>query len=269
MEYKKTSSTDLILLAYQKHNDETYWSIIQELHIRGSQQEFDLAQQLTLSNDPISREIGADILGQLGLSLGHFHEKSVEILIHLLSDPSDDVIASSAFSLGHRTDIKTIPTLIKLVPHTNPRIRYAVAFGLSCLEDIDAIRGLIVLSYDQDEDTRNWATFGLGSQCEMDLPEIRKALLDRITDPIPEIRGEAMIGLAERHDERILPFVQQELEGEFHGSWAIKASALLASPQLCPSLQRLKPSFDPELDSYFILEIDDAILTCCSTNTKE
>ncbi|MFW1858305.1 HEAT repeat domain-containing protein [Acinetobacter defluvii] len=240
-----------------------------ELHLRGSQQEFDLAKELTSSNDPVSRVIGADILGQLGCSLRHFHDESVEILIQLLSDVNDDVIASAAFSLGHRNHAKAIPTLIKLLHHTNPRIRYGVAFGLSCLEDVDAIRGLITLSYDQDEDTRNWATFGLGSQCEMDFPEIRKALHDRVSDLIPEIRGEAMIGLAERKDESIIPILQQELDSEFYGSWAIKAAALLASPLLCPSLQRLKLRFHHDLDGCFIAEIDDAILTCCSPSTKK
>ena len=44
-----------------------------------------------------------------------------------------------------------------------------------------AVESLILLSADPDEDIRNWATFGLGSQAEgVDTPELREALVRRL-----------------------------------------------------------------------------------------
>lgn len=269
MDYKIQSTEDLIILAYKEENSEEYWDIIVELHLRGTQHEFDLAKELTNSIEPIFRKIGADILGQLDITRKNFQNESVDILIHLLTDPIEDVIKSTAIALGHRRSYIAIPSLMALVNHPNAEIRYSVAFGLSCLQNIDAIQGLITLSRDQDDDTRNWATFGLGNQCEMDLPEIRKALHDRITDPVPEIRGEALIGLAERNDHSIIEAVKLELVGEFHGSWAIQAANLLASPQLCIPLQNLRSKISTSPDSYFISEIDEAIISCCKFDLEK
>lgn len=87
-------------------NDEyEYWNIIAELHSRGTSLEFNAAKTLTSFSDPVMREMGADILGQLGWSTKTFHIESVALLIDLLNDPHEDVVASAAFALGHRQDI--------------------------------------------------------------------------------------------------------------------------------------------------------------------
>ena len=263
IDFKIESTDNLILLAYEENESEIYWNIIAELHSRGSQQEFEIAKNLSISNDSIYREIGADILGQLSFSQNKFHQQSVKILIHLLNDVNEDVIASSAYSLGHRNDIKAVPSLINLLNHPNSRVRNGVAFGLSCLENSDAIKGLIYLTNDKNEDVRNWATFGLGNQCEMDLPEIREALYQRLQDEVPEIRGEAFIGLANRKDFSIIHPLIQELNGEFNGSWAIEATNLLSESRLCPSLKSLREKIKDKFEEYFLLEIDEAILNCC------
>lgn len=259
------STNNLIMFAYAENDSEIYWNIIAELHHRGSQQEFDIAKSLALSHDPVHREIAADILGQLAFSKNEFDYQSVEILINLLNDNNEDVIASAAFSLGHRNDTRAVPSLINLLKHPNPRVRHGVACGLSCLENINAIKGLIFLTHDKNEDVRNWATFGLGDQCEMDLPEIREALYQRLTDEISEIRGEAFIGLANRKDFSIVNLLIQELEGDFNGSWAIRASKLLADSRLCLPLKALRNNIDITSDEYFLSELDEAILNCCET----
>jgi HEAT repeat protein len=60
---------------------------------------------------------------------------------------------------------------------------------------------------DDDEDVRDWATFGLGVQGDMDSVEIRDALFERLSDPNEDVRGEAMAGLGKRRDRRVLPFL--------------------------------------------------------------
>ncbi len=75
----------------------------------------------------------------------------------------------------------------------------------------EAVAALRELSADEDEDVRNWATFGIGRMHEGDDPATREALIARVEDPHDETRGEAIWGLAFRHDERVLPHLVREL----------------------------------------------------------
>jgi HEAT repeat protein len=63
-----------------------------------------------------------------------------------------------------------------------------------------------------DDDFRDWATFGLGVQGDMDSVEIREALVRRLNDPDEDVREEAMVGLAKRKDERAVPALLPALE---------------------------------------------------------
>jgi HEAT repeat protein len=64
---------------------------------------------------------------------------------------------------------------------------------------------LIALTGDTDDDVRNWAVFGLGNLGDGDSVEIRNALFSRLDDSNKNIREEAMVGLARRKDQRVLP----------------------------------------------------------------
>ncbi len=267
MELQSQPTSSLVAMAYETENEDDYWKIIAEIHKRGTRCEFDFAKTLVNSNDAVKREIGADILGQLGWSKKNsFHNDSVSLLIALLSDNNEEVIASAGFSLGHRNDARAIPRLLKLVRHSNPKIRYGVVSALSGLENDKAIESLIILSHDKNFDVRNWATFGLGSQCEIDTSELRAALLERITDNEYEIRGEALVGLARRKDLRIQGAVLEELEGEFNGSWVLEAAQLLALPEFCEPLRRLIDQLVGE-NECFLREANEAIKMSCVNET--
>jgi len=255
---------ELIDLAYSTKNHKKYWKLIAELHKRGTIFEFKEAKRLCSSKNPIKREIGADILGQLGWGEKAFHNKSVSLLIELLKDPKSNVIDSAAFALGHRRDPKAISPLLKLINHKNNRVRYGVTFGLISHDDIDAVNGLIILSKDLDYNVRNWATFGLGSMTELDNEEIRKALLERLKDEEPEIRGEALIGLAIRKDKRVKEAIIKELSGEFYGNWVLEAAALTKDSDFYPLLINLRDKLikENELEPRFISDFEDAIKAC-------
>jgi HEAT repeat protein len=258
-------TSDLIKSAYKTDDSDVYWKIIHELRGRGSKVEFNAAKHLVKSDDTVDREIGADILGQLDWPEKKFHDDCVLILIELLKDNEPDVIASAAFSLGHRNDLRAVTNLIKLVGHDSAWVRYGVAFGLIGLEDETAVDALILLSRDSDFDVRNWATFGLGSLCEIDTPELRNALFERITDDEHEIRGEALVGLATRKDIKVFDAVMRELEGEFYGNWAVQAAGLLESPDFINVLEKLKLRLAENTEDRFLDDIDDAISACKQT----
>lgn len=261
----KLSIPEIIKLAYSVDDDEKYWILIAALHELGNQEVFTKAKSLSRSADPINREIGADILGQLGWKKKYCHDESVQILIELLNDKVPDVVASAACSLGHRNDKRSISCLLKLVNHSCARVRDGVAFGLSTLDDIEAVNGLISLSKDADFDVRNWATFSLGSQCDIDNQDIRLALHERIQDDDAEIRGEAFIGLARRKDITIKQKLIVELSEEFNGIWPVEACSYIPDSDYIPILQRLLENLGPEDRVQFEKEIYGVIQECRKT----
>ena len=133
--------------------------------------------------------------------------------------------------------------------------------GLSCLDDPEAIAGLIELSRDAATNVRDWATFGLGSMTEADTPELRAALLARVTDDDPETRGEALIGLANRRDERAIEPILHELAGEYHGGWALEAAERFGLPVFHESILALRPTI-MEQPSHHRASFEDALAAC-------
>ncbi len=121
---------------------------------------------------------------------------------------------------------------------------------------------------DTDYEVRDWAIFGLGQQCEMDSPEIREVFIKHLSEDDPEIRGEAMIGLAIRKDERVKPAIVQELEGEFHGTWAVRAAELYPDSEFIDLLKQVRTEQLDEVGDYMISDIDDAIKACASSVPK-
>ena len=159
-----------------------------------------------------------------------FKEKSLPILLKASKINDDiDALQSITMALGRMNDEKAIQRILDLKVHSHKDIRLAVAHGLLTIDDNDAIKALIELSADSDEDVRNWATFGLGSQIETDTEEIRNALFARVdekgSEVCDEIRGEALVGLALRKDERVINPLLKELSSESVGMLAVEAAS--------------------------------------------
>ncbi|NOQ82356.1 MAG: hypothetical protein GQ548_07520 [Methylophaga sp.] len=161
-----------------------------------------------------------------------------------------------------------MPYLTGLIEHQNSRVRYEVVFGLSGFDDNIAVEALIKLSRDESFDVRNWATFELGSLCDVDTKELRAALYERISDSEYELRGEALVGLAMRKGSNIQENLLKELEGEFNGIWAVEAAKILASQQYCEVLKELRDRLIIEKEEErFLNDVSDAIASCCQNKT--
>jgi hypothetical protein len=65
---------------------------------------------------------------------------------------------------------------------------------------------------DPDDEVRNWATFGLGTQCDADSHEIREALRKRLDDSFREPLDEAVWGLVKRKDSLGLQILVERFE---------------------------------------------------------
>lgn len=260
-EFQNISSPELIEQAYTEQDQEKYWQIIGILHKRGAVNEFRLAEDLCRNQDPVRREIGADVLGQLGWQNRSCHTESVAILMRLLTDSEANVVASAAFSLGHRQDAVAIPELIKLIQHSNQRVRLGITFGLCGHEDQRAIEALITLSGDNDEEVRNWATFGLGTQIDTKSEAINAALLARLTETNQEIRGEALVGLARRSHPITTKELINELNSEEINMLILEAAELCADSRLYPILLEWKNTMEKDT-AYFEKQLNRALEAC-------
>ena len=96
--------------------------------------------------------------------------------------------------------------------------------GLLGQEHTDAINTLINLAKDSDTDVRNWALFGLGSQIDINTPEIRNALFEGLDEVDDEACSEALIGLATRGDPRVVDAILKEWEGDSISQLSIEAA---------------------------------------------
>ena len=239
-------SATLATLARVEADEDLAREALAILHYRGTSLEFEIARDLAADPDPERRCLAAAIVGELGWDDRTFLEESVDVLLVLLEDAESGVAANAANALGFRNHPRAIPALLRHVSDSNADVRLGVVHGLSCHDDLAAVDGLIRLTADDDRDVRDWATFGLASQTDVDNPELREALVTRMSEDDDEIRGEALIGLARRHHPDALAFVRGELSRPFAGDWPIEAAELLADVSLYPALQAVWETLSAE-----------------------
>ncbi len=214
--------------------DDAAWNAGKKLHRLGTQEVLYEAMRLTQSEDPYRRARGADILGQLGVQAGVasalFVSERLRSLLALLQDESDPLVLDAVIiALGHLRQPEGILAILPYCEHLDENVRYAVAWALpgGAGNHSGVIAALIRLMGDVDSDVRDWATFGLGSQTDVDSPSIRDALFQRLGDGDYDTRAEAAVGLAKRKDLRVLPIVIEELESETYGVLFEEAASYL------------------------------------------
>ncbi|HEX7968343.1 MAG TPA: HEAT repeat domain-containing protein [Stellaceae bacterium] len=69
------------------------------------------------------------------------------------------------------------------------------------------------------------------AQGDADSEEIRAALLRRLSDAKEDVRGEAVVGLGKRRDQRVLPALIASLEQESCTNTAIEAACFMLNPE--------------------------------------
>jgi HEAT repeat protein len=246
---------EALALSHSDPESDTRQHLIWELHRRASDEIFLAAQDLSAQSDPLARVLAADILGQLGSleyegkeELRPFTRQSLPILRRLLENQDDRVIAAAITALGHHYRFEPIVEVPALASHASLRVRLATAMTLwpayGGVQFPAAIDMLVRLSEDGDESVRDWATFHLGSIVSPDTPQIREALYRRLDDSDFDTRSEAMMGLAQRKDRRVVPFISAALASDTVGALAVEAAGAIASPDLLPALLELRSWWD-------------------------
>jgi HEAT repeat protein len=145
--------------------------------------------------------------------------------------------------------------------HPDEEVRLGVVSGLWTYEDERAINTLIERSTDPAVKVRDWATFGIGEMIETDTPAIRAALMARLTDEDGDTRGEALVGLARRHDKCVVEPMLAELEAGWYGSLLFEAAAEIGDPRLYPALVELWEEWGED-KSWPYSMLEEAIAAC-------
>lgn len=252
------TNDELIAAALSEENDD-YWDYVMELHKRGTQDVFQAAIELCKSEKSDERALGADILGQLGYPEKPFTHESVDILLDMLSKEEDvNSLNSIIAALGHLEDSRAVELIAQFQSHRDEKIRLTVAHALGHYNDDIAISALIRLSSDEVRDVRDWATFYIANNEDVDSPEIREVLWKASDDEDNEIRAEALYGLARRGEKQIVERLIKELTLE-NSIWydAIEAAQAVADPRLYPALVELR-----DVDDIDISMLEDAIDAC-------
>jgi HEAT repeat protein len=244
------------------------WHFVYLLQCRGEREVLDQSLILIQNSNPEEKQLGIHILGQLGIPNRAFPDECLTNLVGLLENEFDpQILRDICIALGHLNDPQSIEPQLKFCLHPNWEVRYGVVHGLSGHDDERAISALISLSSDVNPQIRNWATFGLGSLIDIDTPEIRSVLYQRFitenveNDETAEIYGEALVGLANRQDERILPQLIEELMSELVSRLAIEAAEAFADERLYPALLKLEAWWKPTSN------LKDALSTCRPSST--
>ncbi len=275
---RRSMDTTALIAAASRHDPQSpddgevqaYWDCIAELHQRGGEDEFLAAKALVMAAASRERQLGADILAQLGYGRATpFFDDSVTLLLAALHDSDANVVASAAYGLGHRRSPRAISPLLALLHHPCVEVRRGVVHGLSCHDERRATEGLRQLCGDADASVRDWASFGLAELCSLDYPELRQTLTGLLSDDNPEIRGQALIGLASRGDRSCIEALKTELVGSFNGIWAVQAAGHMAVPELVPSLLVCEGNILAEAQGDSFVDAIRRALSACRTSTPQ
>ncbi len=241
------SVDELMTAALCEPDEELAWGAVCALQWRGTREILDRAIPLCESYCAVERRVGAEIFGQLGLPDRTFPDECLRTLLRMLETEQDPgVLPAVLVALSHLHRPEAVGPACRFQQHEDPEVRHGVVFTLMGHADRQALRSLAELTRDPEVQVRDWATFALGTQVEVDTPELREALVERLADEDGDTRGEAMVGLARRGDRRMLPALREELASGSVGSLAVEAAALIGDPQSHPLLVALHDRGGPD-----------------------
>lgn len=256
-------------LAFDDGQAEERWQVVAELHKRCDRPVFEAALRLACSESERDRVLGLDILGQVGYPAHRpFLEETLPVLVAACADERTCVLIAAIAGLGHVGDPRALPAVLGHVDHASEDVRYHVAVALPGIAGeppaAGAVAALVRLTGDPDSEVRDWATFGLGSQLDVDDTQVRDALAVRLADDEGDTAGEALVGLARRGDLRSLAPMLAWLAGD-PGNLVVEAAAELGALQALPALLRLKQTGWQDRNPRPSV-LDEAILACSPAN---
>lgn len=268
LKFKSRSLRQLVRLALRGWGSERSWQAIGEMQMRGAPSTQALAKALSSSPNWRRRALGLYIASQLRRrhrGTEHTLAETQGLLLQALHDPHREVVRAAVSGLGHWPHPAALAELVRLSTHPHPLLRWDVAVALSRYSDPMAIEALLHLATDSHHGVRDWATFGVGTlQDTVDSPAIRDVLWHNLHDANADVRGEALMGLANRHDPRAVEHLVRHLDADCR-VYELEAAERLASPMLAPALRQIADQVardGREAGSYWLGRLRDAMAAC-------
>lgn len=160
----------LIEKAYNAKTENNYWNQITELRKFVNDEMISESFKLIDSDDWKCKQIGIDVLCQLGQKRKIFIKELFDKIFNILETSiNKKLICASLFAVGHNNTYlkpKQIKELEKFQNSKSKDIRYALTFCLLGVENDKATKMLIKLAQDRSPQVKDWATFGLGTQID-------------------------------------------------------------------------------------------------------
>jgi HEAT repeat protein len=241
-------------LAGSSRGSELFWSTVSQAASSVPVDEV-LAVAITFcgSDSSAMRATGAALVAELCNPGRELVDEALGILGPLLArEVEPDVIEAALHGVALTGLADGLPIVLPFATHPDAGVRLDATHALySCAGEPaaqPAIDALIRLSHDQDDDVRDWATFGLGTHIDFDDPVLRDALAERLVDQHLEVREEAAVGLARRHDERAFEPVCELLEEDEVSSLIVEAAGHLADERLLRPLLELGEWWEDDSD---------------------
>jgi HEAT repeat protein len=242
MSRNEWSDEKLFFRLVNNKSHRTYWDNISTLRKRPTKEVFNRSIELTSSKNPKEREIGIDILAQLGTTPRPFYPQSIKRFFELLeTETAPKILMPLLYAIGHNNDKLSklqIAKLCELGDIDNSLVKEGLVNSLLGIDNPKAIDILISLSSDKLNHIRDWATFGLGSQLERNNEKIREALWSRINDKHQDTKLEAIVGLARCKDLRVREIIKRDLLGDEYGALLFEALIVLGDKEFLPLLKQ-------------------------------
>lgn len=251
--------------------DKAYWDNICELRGRASAGLYARCAALCRSETSAERGVGMDVLAQFyrrskraryGVKFPYRKEVLVLCLELLAVEKEPEIIESVLYAVGWNSPSKkAIDAVMPFIRCEHADVRRAAVAALTGVESMKAVRGLIVLSQDRCVHIRDWATFAIGTQSELDNEEIRRALYARCDDRHHDTRMEAIYGLAKRRDAGVKKYLEEVFpECTVYVLLSIQA---LDAKEYLPRLEALleETGDDPETSPYWLGHLKECVET--------
>jgi HEAT repeats len=233
-------------------SDDQMSEAVEELRARGGRSAADRAMHMVGSADRAERFVGIGVLNNFWAEQNFpFLEEFAPVLIRAL-DTEDEEQLDRVINCLHKTrSPSALVPLLQLARHPSNLVRLRVAQGLPSLVEVGRVSeadplvsALLAMMRDEDEQVRDWATFGVGSMLNVDGPSIRTELRAALLDSGDDVRAEALAGLVRRRDECAFDEVVGALRCESVGRLAVQAAAILGDERLEEILEELVSWWD-------------------------
>lgn len=227
---------------------------------RGGAAELELLLPLSKSFVPAEREVAAFALARLGFATPAFEQEVSERLVQMLDDATPAVARGAIYGFSIRKWPAAVSRLLAFASSSDDEDREALAHALGNQDGAAAVDTLLQLMRDPTTAVRDWATFAFTSgHAELDSAEIRDALLARTDDEDAEVRGEALIALAQREDSRVTEKLERELSRPLEGDWVFEAADLMGDASLLPLLEQARARDGAQFGKGQQAEMDEVI----------